>query len=166
MKGDGGLGHREEDVNLPQERSSGSRPEQKDALPFEPQDPGVTQKDAQKDALPGGTQEQGSKRDGDDGLQAPVYHAVLPVKRPRSLAMLNSDLTENMQRVHQGLHPTPFGVYGLSGLGRGAEQERRGPGIFGEAGILPGWQGPSSQIDPNFQHVLSGGNLGKWLGWG
>ena len=155
VNGDGGLGHREEDVNIPQERSSGSSPEQKDAQPFGPQEQGVTQ----KDALPGGTQEQGARRDGGDGLQVPVYQAVLPVKR--SLAMLSSELTDNKHRLHQGLHPNPFGVAGLTGVGRGAEQGR-GLGILGGAGLLPGWQGPSSKKSPDFQQVMSP-NCEKYL---
>ena len=59
VKGDGGLGHREDDVN------------RKDAQPFGTQEQGVTQKDAlpvgtqgpcieQKDAPPFGSQEQGA----------------------------------------------------------------------------------------------------------
>ena len=109
VNGDGGLGHREEDVN------------RKDAQPFGPQEQGVTQKDAlpvgtqgpgieQKDALPFGSQEQSAGRDGGDGLQVPGFKAVLPAKRSfRSLAMLSSELTENKHRK-QGLHPNPFGV--------------------------------------------------------
>ena len=156
-KEDGGLGHQEKDVILPQERSSGSCPEPTGTLPFEPQGPGVTQMDAQKDALPGGTQEQGSKRNEDDRpqAQAPVYQAVLPAKRPRrSLAMLDSDLMENRQRVHQGLHPTPIGITGIVNVGRGTEQEMGGFGILGGVGLLPGWP-PNSGISPDFQQVMS-----------
>ena len=67
VNGDGGLGHREEDVNRKDAQPFGTQEQgvtQKEALPVGTQGPGIEQKDVLQDALPFGSQEQGAGRDG------------------------------------------------------------------------------------------------------
>ena len=116
-------------------------PASKTARPFGPQVP-----DEGRDGAEG-------PQDEEDGAPVPGFRAVLPEKRPfDSLAKLSSELTRNQHRLHQGLHPDPFGVAQLTG--RGVEQGR-GRGILGRAGLLPGWQESDRKMSPNFQQVMS-----------